>query len=107
MIKYIGIGLAGLALVGCTQAAPAPVVTVTAPAPVAPAPPVTPPPIVNEYQDAMEYAWTTLTATEKSEVCYLFNVSPQEAWAAFNSSANDAVPQSEFNAFFSAKCNSY
>ncbi len=33
MIKYIGIGIAGLALVGCTQAAPAPVVTVTAPAP--------------------------------------------------------------------------
>ena len=103
MIKYIGIGLAGLALVGCTQATPAPVVTVTAHAPAAPAPVET----SNAYQDAMEYAWDTLTSGEKNEVCYLFNAAPQEAWDAFNSTANDSVPQEEFNTFFSSKCSVY
>ncbi len=100
MVKYIGIVLAGLALVGCTQAAPAPVVTVTAPAPA-------PVETTNAYQDAMEYAWSTLTSGEKNEVCYLFNAAPQEAWAAFNSTANDSVPQAEFNQFFSSKCSVY
>lgn len=104
MIKYIGIGLAGLALVGCTQAAPAPVVTVTAPAPTVT---VKPPPVQNEYQSQMEYAWSTLTSTDKEGICYLFNYSPQEAWDAFNSTANDSVPRSEFEYFLNEKCNSY
>ena len=104
MIKYIGIGIASLALVGCTQAAPAPVVTVTAPAPVVT---VTPPAPANEYQTMLDYVWSTLTANEKSGICYVFNTSPQEAWDAFNEGAQDSIPQSEFNNFFSSQCNAY
>ena len=104
MIKYIGIGIAGLALVGCTQAAPAPVVTVTAPAPTVT---VQPPAQTNEYQDAMEYAWSTLTQSDKDSVCLIFNYDPQEAWDAFNSEAGNSVPQSEFNAFLTSKCSSF
>lgn len=101
MIKYIGIGLAGLALAGCTQAAPAPVVTVTAPAPTVTVP--APVPTTNEYQDAMEYAWGTLTGNERSSICALFNYDPQGAWDAFSESGSD-VPQSEFNSFLSRRC---
>lgn len=105
MIKYIGIGLAGLALVGCAQTTPAPVVTVTAPAPVvtsAPAPVET-----NEYQGALEYAWSTLTSSERSDVCALFNYDPQGAWDAFDDGAQGAVSQSVFIMFLNEKCGQF
>lgn len=104
MIKYIGIGIAGLALVGCTQAAPTPVVTATAPAPTAT---VQPTPEDNTYQSALEYAWSTLSASEKDNVCILVEIDPDGAWDAFNSSAEDSIPRSEFNAFFAEKCSTY
>lgn len=104
MIKYIGIGIAGLALVGCAQAAPAPVVTVTAPAPTVT---VQPPVETNEYQDAMEYAWGSLLSSEKQAICEAFNYDRELAWEYFNSTAQDAIPQSEFSVFFGGKCASY
>ncbi len=67
---------------------------VTVPAPV---------PTTNEYQDAMDYAWSTLTGNERSSICALFNYDPQGAWDAFSESGSD-VPQSEFNSFLSRKC---
>jgi hypothetical protein len=105
MIKYIGIGVAGLALVGCTQVTPAPVVTVTAPAPTVtvPAPVAT----SNEDQDAMEYAWSTLTSSERSDVCALFNYDPQGAWDAFDDGAQGAVSQSVFIMFLNEKCGQF
>jgi hypothetical protein len=105
IMKYVVMSLAGLALVGCTQTTPAPVVTVTAPAPVVTS---TPAPVeTNEYQGALEYAWSTLSVTEKEDVCYIFEVSPQEAWEAFNSTADGSIPQNEFNKFFVDQCLTY
>ncbi len=84
MIKYIGIGIASLALVGCTQAAPTPVVTVTAPAPTVTAPA----PVQDEDTAALEYAWSTLSSNEKEGVCLLLAYSPEEAWDSFNEGAD-------------------
>lgn len=105
MIKYIGIGLAGLALVGCTQAAPAPApaptVTVTA------APTVAPAPVPNLYQEAMQESWDAMSYADQENVCLVYNSWPAEAWDAFNEGAEGLVPRSEFDKFFSSKCASY
>ena len=106
MIKYIGIGLAGLALVGCTQAAPAPVVTVTAPAPTVTVEP--PQPTIDEfYGSILEEAWNSVSYKDKSDACFLFNIDRDEAWDAFNNGADNAIPRDQFELFFADKCSNY
>ena len=106
MIKYIGIGLAALALVGCTRAAPAPTVTVTAPAP--PAVTVVPTPEVDSfYQTILQEAWDDTSASDKEDMCFVFNAVPDQAWDAFNQGADGLVPRSEYDAFFTSVCASY
>lgn len=104
MIKYIGVGIAGLALVGCTQAAPAPVVTVTAPAPTVT---VEPEPENNQYQGLLNYAWGELSSSERSDLCDLYNSAPEYAWSIFEEGLDDPIPRSEFDTFFDSKCSDY
>ena len=106
MIKYIGIGLAGLALVGCTQAAPAPAPTVTVTAAPTVAPP-DPTPTANFYQDVLQEAWDSMSTTYQEGMCFAYNTWPADAWDAFNQGADGLVPRSEFEQFFSIKCASY
>lgn len=101
-MKLIGIGLASLALVGCTQTAPAPTVTVTAPAPTYQAPPQQ-----NLYQDAMAEAWSQMSYDEQQAICYGFSVDPDMTFGAFDEGAQGAIPKSEFMLFFTQVCSSY
>lgn len=104
MKKFIIAAGVALALAGCTQAAPAPVVTVTAPAPVAP----TPTPDTNDFsQQMLREAWGTLSTSEKSDICLVFNVLPEEAWASFNEGAEGLVERSDFDVFFGQVCAAY
>lgn len=96
---------AALALTGCTQAAPAPTVTVTAqpPAPVAP-----PAPETNDFvQGILQEAWDTFSPSEKADMCFAFNALPDEAWQAFNEGAEGLIPRSDYDAFFSVQCSAY
>lgn len=110
MIKYIGIGIAGLALVGCAQAAPAPAPTVTVTAAPTVAPTVAPPapvPTSNFYQDSLTEAWNSMSSTDQEGMCFAYNTWPADAWDAFNQGAEGLVPRNEFDQFFSMKCSAY
>lgn len=100
-MKLIGIGLASLALVGCTQTVPGPEVTVTAPAPTVTVQQQ------NPYQQAMAEAWSQMSYQEQQAICYGFSVDPDVTFGAFDEGAQGAIPKSEFMLFFSQECSSY
>jgi hypothetical protein len=100
-MKLIGIGLASLALVGCTQTVPGPEATVTAPAPTVTVQQQ------NPYQQAMAEAWSQMSYQEQQAICYGFSVDPDMTFGAFDEGAQGAIPKSEFMLFFSQECSSY
>jgi len=101
--QIVGVGIASLGLVACTQTTPAPVVTVTAPAPTVTATVEPAVPTGNVYTEAMNHAWSQLSIEERTNVCILWNYSEDEAWDAFNGPDN-VIPRGEFDSFFASKC---
>lgn len=91
-----------LALAGCTVSTDPPVeeavptVTVTA----------TPSPSEGNqfYQNAIEAGWGDLSPKEKEQTCFLYLVSPDEAWEAFDEGAEGLIPRSEFEIFLDDAC---
>lgn len=97
MIKKLSlIAVISVAMTGCIN------VTPSGQEPV-PAASASAPDLVTD-RDALEFAWNTLNDEEKTAVCTLFNISPDQAFASFNEGADGAVSQFEFNSFFSQTC---
>lgn len=101
-MKLIILAAAVVSLAACQAGEPT-VVTVTAPGPTVT---VTAEPH-NESQSALEYAWSSLTGSEKSDLCYVFNADAELAWEAFNESADNMISRYEFETFLNSKCASY
>ena len=82
---------AGVALTACGSSSPGETVTVTAPAPVVATPePTTPEPVVEKTTEApsivqtvVQATWDNLTDEERSNICSLYDLSPDTAEESF------------------------
>lgn len=95
-VSMIAFGLAGCGSTDEPQ--PIPTVTVTA------TPSETTSPGAPLYQNAIGMGWGNLAPKEKEAACFLYLVSPDEAWDSFDEGAEGNIPREEFEIFFDEKC---
>jgi hypothetical protein len=82
-----------------SDGAPVPAVTSQAPAPM-PTPVETSDPLL----DILEQTWNEQSSNDQEQLCWLFNVAPDEAWDSFNSGSEGLLPKDTFDEFFEEKC---
>lgn len=104
-VSMIAFGLAGCSFSADKASDVAtPTVTVTATPSLSLPPAPTPPAGDATYQNAIQVAWDTLSKNEQDQACFLYRVSPDEAWDSFNAGAEGVFPRSEFEIFFDNAC---
>jgi len=100
MVCLTALGIA-VVVSGGDDSIPAPVPETSTPAPTE----------TSDSDEAMlrvlEGVWNDTPPADQQNLCILFNYSPEEAWDAFNSGANDLLAKELLMEFFAGKCSTF
>lgn len=70
----------------------------------APAPAPEPVETNDPLLDILEETWNEQSSSDQEQLCWLFNVAPDEAWDSFNSGSEGLLPKDTFDEFFEEQC---